>query len=109
MPYKKLPGEQMPTLVLERLRSWGSCIKKLRLKQNIRAEDLCMRMRISTPTLRRLERGDAGAGIGLYLNALMILGALDIAAPPLPAYITELPQSKQRVRLPNPEDADDDF
>ncbi len=99
----------MPTLVLEKLRSWGSGIKKLRLIQNIRAEDLCMRMRISTPTLRRLERGDPGAGIGLYLSALMILGAIDIAAPPLPAAITALPESKQRVRLPNSENDDDDF
>ncbi|HEY4074293.1 MAG TPA: helix-turn-helix transcriptional regulator [Herbaspirillum sp.] len=99
----------MPTLVLEKLRSWGSCIKQLRLKQNIRAEDLCLRMRISHPTLRRLERGDAGAGVGLYLNALMILGALDLAAPPLPAYISELPKSKQRVRLHHSEDTDDDF
>jgi transcriptional regulator with XRE-family HTH domain len=109
MPQKKLPAEKMPTLVLEKLRSWGLCIKKLRLQQNIRAEDLCLRMRISYPTLRRLERGDAGAGIGLYLNALMILGALDIAAPPLPAYITELPAKKQRVRLPHSEEEDNDF
>jgi transcriptional regulator with XRE-family HTH domain len=109
MPQKKLPPENTPTLVLERLRSWGSCIKKLRLQQNIRVEDLCLRMRISYPTLRRLERGDAGAGIGLYLNALMILGALDIAAPPLPSYITALPVSKQRVRLPRAEEDDLDF
>ncbi|RXZ38179.1 XRE family transcriptional regulator [Oxalobacteraceae bacterium CAVE-383] len=109
MPHKKLPAEEMPTLVLEKLRSWGSCIKKLRLRQNMRAEDLCLRMRISYPTLRRVERGDPGAGIGLYLNALMILGALDIAAPPLPSYIAELPESKQRVRPHRPAEDDDDF
>jgi transcriptional regulator with XRE-family HTH domain len=109
MPKKNLRGDEMPTLVLERLRSWGSCIKTMRLNQKLRAADLCARMKITHPTLRRLENGDAGAGIGHYLNALMILGALDIAAPPLPSYLTDTSKTNNRVRLDNTQDDDDDF
>lgn len=109
MPKKHLPGDAVPTLVAERLHAWGTCIKRLRLTQKIRVVDLCARMGITHTTLRRLEKGDPGAGAGLYLTALMILGALDYAAPPLPAHLLDLPDPNKRVRRNDAYGADDDF
>ena len=83
MPKKLLDSEELPTLVGERLSMWGRCIQTQRLRQRIKTADLCERMGISQATLRRLERGDPGAGIGIYLTALLILGVIDMAAPAL--------------------------
>ena len=66
----------------------------------MRASDLCERMSITHSTLRRLENGDVGAGVGLYLNALMILGALEVATPLLPGAWTNPEGMAARVRLP---------
>lgn len=84
MPKKLLDTDSLPTLVQERLSTWGRCIHTQRLSQRITAADLCARMRISEATLRRMERGDPGTGAGAYLTALLILGVVHEATPPLP-------------------------
>ncbi|MDB5770056.1 MAG: family transcriptional regulator [Burkholderia sp.] len=107
MPKKLLRADAVPTLVLERLRVWGNCIKKQRITQKIRAEDLCSRMGISDATLRRLEKGDPGAGVGIYLSALMILGVLDETAP-MPDIALWASNTRSRVRQSG-KDGDDDY
>ena len=109
MPKKHLLGDQVPSLVAERLRTWGICIKTLRLAQKLRVHDLCARIDVTHTTLRRLEQGDPGASAGLYLSALMVLGAIDIAAPPLPSHLVDLSSKNNRVRLSYAEDIDHDF
>ncbi|GGD00703.1 hypothetical protein GCM10011396_55340 [Undibacterium terreum] len=109
MPKKRLPSDEAPTLVVERLHTWGACIRNLRLTQNIRMVDLCERMGITHTTLRRLEKGDPGAGAGLYLNAFMILGAIEIVAPSLPIDLKNTSTVNHRVRLGYSKEADDDF
>lgn len=81
MPKKLLDKQSLPTLVAERLNVWGRCIRTQRLRQRIKSADLCERMGISQATLRRLEQGDPGAGAGIYMTALLILGVIDSAAP----------------------------
>lgn len=98
MPKKLLNSKTLPTLAQERLNIWGRCIHTQRLRQRITAADLCARMSISEATLRRLERGDPGAGAGAYLAALLILGVLDEATPPLaPSLWADAPH--RRVKL----------
>jgi transcriptional regulator with XRE-family HTH domain len=98
MPKKLLNTDTLPTLVQERLSTWGRCIHTQRLRQRITAADLCERISISEATLRRLERGDPGAGVGAYLAALLILGVLDDATPPLtPSLWSDFPH--RRVKL----------
>ena len=99
MPKKLSKPETWPTLVQERLTSWGKCINTQRLRQHIPAADLSARLGISRSTLLRLEKGDPGASAGAYLSALLVLGIIDQAAPALPA---ELWQGDfgQRVKLP---------
>ena len=109
MPKKTAP-ERLPTLVAERLIHWGMCIKTLRLTQKLRIQDLCARMNITHTTLRRLEKGDPGAGAGLYLHAMMVLGSLELAAPMLQAALVQPERAQFRVRLSkDTETLDDDF
>ncbi|WP_192805247.1 helix-turn-helix domain-containing protein [Noviherbaspirillum aerium] len=91
----------------ERLSSWGRCIRTQRLRQRITAAELCTRIGISEATLRRLEQGDPGVGTGIYLTALLTLGVVDDAAPPLPPPLwSDLPQ--RRVRLSRQERGGED-
>jgi transcriptional regulator with XRE-family HTH domain len=83
MPKKLFNTDTLPTLVGERLRTWGRCIHAQRLRQRITAADLCARISISEATLRRMEHGDPGTGAGAYLAALLILGVMDDATPAL--------------------------
>ena len=108
MPKKMLPAAAVPTLVQERLRMWGSCIRKQRILQKIRIEDLCARIGVSDPTLRRMENGDPRSSIALYLSALYVLGMLDAVAPPPPAVLWGETQRK-RARPAAGEVDDDDF
>ena len=96
----------VPTLVAERLRVWGMCVRKQRITQGIRAFDLCARMGISQPTLQRLQRGEASVGAGVYLEALHILGVLDDCAP-LPGnqlWQTANPSGRARPAMENDDD-----
>jgi transcriptional regulator with XRE-family HTH domain len=107
MPKKLLDANSLPTLVQERLVTWGRCIHTQRLRQRITASDLSERMGISEATLRRLERGDPGAGVGAYLTALLILGVADQATPPLPPSLwSEMPN--RRVKLSRQERGEDE-
>ncbi|KAF3999425.1 helix-turn-helix domain-containing protein [Glaciimonas immobilis] len=107
MPKKFLNIDTLPTLVHERLITWGRCVHTQRLRQRITAADLCGRMSISEATLRRLEKGDPGTGAGAYLTALLILGVADEATPPLtPSLWADIPQ--HRVKLSRLERRSDD-
>jgi transcriptional regulator with XRE-family HTH domain len=108
MPKKNLHPDSVQTLVLERLHTWGLSIRKQRMLQRIRVADLAGRLEISEATLRRLERGDAGAGVALYLMAFQILGLLDELAP-VPSGSLWSPDAGKRVRLPSKERDDGYF
>jgi transcriptional regulator with XRE-family HTH domain len=106
---KKSPSLMaVPTLVAERLQSWGSCVRKQRIAQRIRARDLCARLDISRPTLLRIERGEASVNAGAYLAALHVLGVLEYAAPSLRADLWHMENATGRAR-PDAEDDDDYF
>ena len=83
MPKKLLNEQSVPTLVQERLSTWGEFVRNERVRQRITAGDLSQRMGVSLSTLRRLERGDPGAAAAAYLSAFHVLGVMDEAAPAL--------------------------
>lgn len=107
MPKKLSTAETWPTLVLDRLTSWGKCINTQRLRQRITVADLSARLGISRTTLLRLEKGDPGAATGAYLTALLALGIVDQAAPALPAELWQGDYG-QRVKLSLQEKGVDD-
>lgn len=107
MPKKLSTTATIPTLILERLVLWGRVILAERLRRRITVADLCHRVGISEATLRRIERGDPGAAAGTYLTALLALGLLDDAAPPLPQTLGQT-GGQRRVRLSKEERGGDD-
>jgi transcriptional regulator with XRE-family HTH domain len=107
MPKKISAIEGWPTLVEERLAMWGKCIRTQRLRQRITVDDLSSRLGVSRTTLLRLEKGDAGAGAGAYLTALLALGVVDTAAPALPEALWQ-GRYGERVKLSKQEKGGDD-
>lgn len=63
-----LPKQQR---TLERL---GENIKLARLRRDLTAEQVAERAGISRTTLTRVEKGDPGTSIGIYLKVLFVLG-----------------------------------
>ncbi len=96
----------VPTLVEERLRTWGATVRHQRVAQNVRALDLCERLDISHPTLRRLERGETSVSAAAYLGALHILGMLDFGAPPLKPELWQATVPAARARISRKDDDD---
>jgi len=104
---KSAPADiPVPTLVEERLRSWGMCVRKQRIAQRIRADDLCARLAISRPTLLRLERGETTVSVAAYLTALHVLGALEQAAPALAPALWQMETAHGRARPTRGDDND---
>ena len=103
---KKTPAHTVaPSLVAERLQSWGMCVRKQRIAQRITARDLCDRLGISHPTLQRMERGEFTVSAGAYLAALNVLGVLEHAAPAIRNDIWHMDNPAGRAR---PETGHDD-
>lgn len=106
MPKRALPATAIPTLVAERLTTWGKCVRHQRVSQQITGRDLCERLGISHPTLQRIERGEASVNAGLYLAALHVLGVLPYAAPELDP---SLWQSRSPAPRARPGASDDEY
>jgi transcriptional regulator with XRE-family HTH domain len=108
MPRKKLSAEVVPSLVSERLTILGRAIRTQRVRQRIAAEQLCDRIGISRATLSRIERGDPAVNVAGYMTALLVLGILDMAMPPLAPALWSATETG-RVRARQEEGADDYF
>ncbi len=83
----------------------GESIRITRVRRRIRQKDMAIRMGVSIVTLRALEKGDAGVGIGTLAMALLVLGNLskleelsDIAKDEI-AMLLEVDSLPKRVRL----------
>lgn len=96
MPKKSLNANTLSYPAELRLQEWGTCIRNSRLRQRLKALDVCERVGITHTTLRRLERGDPGAGAGLYLAVFHLLGILDQVVPSVRPELLE-PAANQRV------------
>lgn len=108
MPKKSSQQTVLNPLITMKLTEWGVCIRNTRIRNKLRASDICARMDISAATLRRLESGDPGAGIGLYLTVFHILGVLKMVSPMINGAFLESPE-ELRVRLKSKRDNDDYF
>ena len=84
MPKNPRALETLPPAVAKALAGLGEnlCVARLRRRESQRA--WAKRLGISVPTLIRLERGDAGVGVGVYATALWLIGRAD-ALPELAA------------------------
>ena len=75
----------MPPAATLALRSLGENLAIARVRRHESQRTWAQRLGVSIPTLIRMERGDAGVGVGIYATALWLIGRAnalpDLAAP----------------------------
>ena len=74
MPKQSLAIEQMPPRTVAALERLGADLAVARLRRRESLVSWASRLRVSVPTLMRLEAGEPGVGIGLYATALWLIG-----------------------------------
>src|SRR5699024_12393427 len=63
--------------VSRRLADMGASVRRWRLMQSLKAEELAERAGISRSTLQKVERGDPGVSIGAVMSVMQALGQID--------------------------------
>jgi transcriptional regulator with XRE-family HTH domain len=76
MPNNQTAIRSLPEEVLDGLRTLGEQVSVARRRRRQTQEELATRMGVEVRTLRRLESGDPGVGLGVYASALWALGLL---------------------------------
>ena len=75
----------MPPAAAAALRSLGENLAIARVRRRESQRAWARRLGVSVPTLIRMERGDPGVGVGIYVTALWLMGRVnalpDLAAP----------------------------
>ena len=71
------PAEALPSGILSELGRIGYGIKTARMRRRMTQEDLAERVGTSWHTIRKIEKGSPGTGIGYYLKALWVLGLFE--------------------------------
>ena len=73
-----MPSPHLPSIAVRRaLTKLGSDLREARLRRNLPADVVASRAFTTRPTLRRIEAGDPGVGIGIYAAVLQAMGMLD--------------------------------
>ena len=85
MPKASRALQSLPPAVAQALARLGENLAIARLRRRESQRAWAKRLGVSLPTLIRLERGDAGVGIGIYATALWLIGRAsalpELAAP----------------------------
>ena len=74
MPQQRVNREAAPAAVQATVAELGRSIATARIRRKLREEDLAAKAGISRTTLRRIEAGELGTGIGAYAAVLWALG-----------------------------------
>jgi len=85
MPRVSVSEEAAPAKVVRAARRLGQSIRTARKRRRLRQKDLATRAGIDVQTLRRVEGGSLGTGMGAYVAVLWAMGLEDdvarVAAP----------------------------
>jgi transcriptional regulator with XRE-family HTH domain len=85
MPKSPAALTAMPPAAAQALRSLGENLAIARVRRRESQRAWAKRLGCSVPTLIRMERGDAGVGVGIYATALWLIGRAaalsELAAP----------------------------
>jgi hypothetical protein len=75
----------IPPAASQALKALGENLAIARTRRHESQRTWSKRLGVSVPTLIRMERGDPGVGIGIYVTALWLMGTVaslpDLAAP----------------------------
>ena len=73
-----MPSPHLPSIAVRRaLARLGSDLRDARLRRSLPADVVASRAFTTRPTLRRIEAGDPGVGVGIYAAVLQAMGLLD--------------------------------
>ncbi|MEG8223487.1 hypothetical protein OSJ57_23210 [Sphingomonas sp. HH69] len=73
-----MPSPYLPSIAVRRaLAKLGSDLREARLRRSLPADVVANRAFTTRPTLRRIEAGHPGVGIGIYAAVLQAMGMLD--------------------------------
>jgi transcriptional regulator with XRE-family HTH domain len=106
MPRRNLTEDSAPAAVVDAVVKLGQDIATARIRRQLREEDLAAKAGITRMTLRRVEAGALGTGIGAYAAVLWVLGMHhDLAGAAAPerdeeGQTLEAARRGERVRLP---------
>jgi len=115
MPKASVATKALPAPAAKAVELLARDIATARKRRRIPQRLLAQRMMVSLDTVQRLERGDAGVGLGVVATALWALGLIDrLAALASPDHDTvgkgeELRRLPQRARAPRAAKSDLDF
>ena len=102
MPKSSAHNNRLPPQAVEALQSLGSNLALARLRRKEPLRDWAKRIGVSVSTLQRLEAGDPGVGMGVYVAALWLVGRADalpdLADPALDRGALELDVRAARER-----------
>jgi transcriptional regulator with XRE-family HTH domain len=70
-------SQRLPIPVKRALAKLGEDIRNARRRRRIQTQVMAERASISRSTLHKVERGEAGVGMGIYATVLFVLGMLD--------------------------------
>lgn len=93
-------GNSLSPGVRRVLRTLGDDIKTARRKRRITQADLAARMGVSVGTVKRLETGDPGVGIGSLAMALLAFGDIDRLANLIPERSDDIGLMLDHANLP---------
>ncbi len=77
MPKQNITEDTAPVALVEAVQDLGQRIRLARQRRRLRQVDLAAKAGITTRTLRRMEGGELGTGIGGYAAVLWALGLLN--------------------------------
>lgn len=113
MPRQNLNRAAAPAAIQSVVSELGQSIAVARTRRRLREEDLATRAGISRTTLRRIEAGELGTGIGAYAAVLWALGLeRQLAAVASPATDVEgqtLEAARRGTRVRRGRELSDDF
>jgi transcriptional regulator with XRE-family HTH domain len=89
--------QSLPPATAQALRALGENLAIARVRRRESQRAWARRLGVSVPTLIRMERGDAGVGIGIYATALWLIGKAN-ALPELAAPATDSGAIESDVR-----------
>lgn len=73
-----MPSPHLSSIAVRRaLARLGSDLRSARLRRSLPADVVASRAFTTRPTLRRIEAGDPGVGIGIYAAVLQAMGLLE--------------------------------
>jgi transcriptional regulator with XRE-family HTH domain len=85
MPKSPQALSTLPPAAAQALKSLGENLAVARVRRRESQRAWARRLGCSVPTLIRMERGDPGVGVGIYVTALWLIGRAaalaDVAAP----------------------------